>query len=92
MLANGEIERGDLVRDKISGLEGIVTGITTYLYGCRRLICQARGEEGQKEGAPTRSFYIDEPQAEHLQSRVLTPVEVGPGGPREEALDNKDPR
>lgn len=27
------VDLGDRVRDRISGLEGIVTGIATYLYG-----------------------------------------------------------
>ena len=90
----GRIEPGDLVKDKISGLEGIVTGITIYLYGCRRLIVQVRGEQGRNEGAPTKSFYIDEPQAELLQAGVIRPVvgdPVDPGGPRDEPQDTKHP-
>jgi hypothetical protein len=31
------VNLGDKVKDRITGLEGIAIGVTTWLYGCRRV-------------------------------------------------------
>lgn len=63
-----KVEMGDRVQDKISSLKGIVTGITEYLYGCRRVMITP---EENKDGKPAESFYIDEPQCEVLKKAVI---------------------
>ena len=84
-----KIENGDLVKDKISGIAGVVIGITDYLYGCRRLAVQE--QNGVKDGRPTNSFYVDEPQAEIVQKAVLLPEPKAEKryGPRDEPVDSK---
>ncbi len=63
-------ELGDRVRDRISGISGIVTGCTEWLYGCRRIVIQA---EDNKDGKPVDTFCIDEPQAEIIEKGVIKP-------------------
>jgi len=66
----GRIELGDRVKDKITGLEGIVTGRYEYLYGCLRMSVQP---EKAKDGKPVESFVLDEPQLELLKKAVIVP-------------------
>jgi len=65
------IELGDRVKDRISGLKGIVTGITDWLYGCRRISVQP---EEAKDGKPIETFCVDEPQVEVLQKGIIKPI------------------
>jgi hypothetical protein len=53
------IQLGDRVKDKITGLGGIVIGVTDWLYGCRRITVQP---EKAKHGKPAETFCVDEPQ------------------------------
>lgn len=62
------IELGDKVRDRISGLEGIVIGLTKWLYGCVRVSIQP---QESKDGRPADSFTIDEPQCELVKSGAI---------------------
>ena len=57
---NVPAKNGDEVKDIISGLGGVVVGITEWLYGCRRLFVQSRSI---KDGRLSDPFTIDEPQA-----------------------------
>ena len=63
-----KIELGDRVKDKITGLKGIVTARHEYLYGCLRMAVQP--EEG-KDGKPIETFVVDEPQLELLKKGVI---------------------
>ena len=80
------VELGDRVRDKISGLQGILVGVTYWLYGCRRLSIQP---EESKDGKPADYFTIDEPQAHLVQPRAVVPPPVAEEprnhGPRQDA-------
>lgn len=58
---------GDRVRDRISGLTGIIVSRVQHLYGCTRYWIQP--EEG-KDGKPVDGWWIDEPQAELVQPDV----------------------
>ena len=49
------IELGDRVRDKISGLQGIVVGDTKWLYGCRRITVQP---EKAKDNKPVEKLNL----------------------------------
>lgn len=71
------IELGDRVKDRISGLQGIVMGITNWLYGCRRLSIQP---EESKDGKPADFFAIDEPQALLVQRRAVVPPGMAVAG------------
>ena len=65
-----EIELGDRVKDIITGLSGIVFGVTNWLYGCRRI---AVLPEASKDGKPADLFTIDEPQLKILKKGVVKP-------------------
>jgi hypothetical protein len=86
---------GDRVRDRISGLEGIVIGITDWLYQCRRPIVQPTT---LTDGKPTDSLSFDEPQLELLEKaafkvQVEEVAEPSPktGGPRATPTRRSDP-
>lgn len=64
-------EIDDKVRDRITGLEGIVIGITMWTTGCARAVVQPRID---KEGKVPESISID----------VLS-LEMVKAGPRHEA-------
>ena len=55
-----EIKLGMEVKDKISGLQGIVTSVTEFLYGCKRLGVSPQALD--EKGKPFEEAIIDEPQ------------------------------
>ena len=75
------INLGDRVKDKISGLTGIVTGVHQWLYGCRRLTVQP---ESSHEGKPVEAFCIDDPQATLIKTDVVVPRPKPTHGPRQD--------
>lgn len=88
------LKNGDRVRDRISGLEGIVVGEHQWMFGCRRLSVQP---DKLHEGKPIDNVTFDEPQLVLMQSAAFTPAAVEqapavassvpaarPGGPRNE--------
>jgi hypothetical protein len=87
------IDLGMKVRDKITGLEGIVIARTEWLNGCERLTIQP---EYNKEGKPAEAQTIDAAQLEvvgtkHPQ-RKLPPAPVLTGGPRDEPKRHPAPK
>jgi len=86
------INLGDRVKDRITGLEGIVIGITTWLYGCRRVTIQP---EEIKDGRPSDPSSFDEPQLILVDTGVVesyaTPSTPTPRhGPRADATRRAD--
>lgn len=61
---------GDHVRDRISGFEGIVTSITDFIAGCRRIAVNSRE---LKDGKPLESEAFDEPDLEIIEKNVIKP-------------------
>jgi hypothetical protein len=85
------IELGDRVKDKITGLKGLVIGMTKWLYGCDRIVIQP---EEAKDGKPADSFNIDVGQAELIKKKVIEPVTMAPtvskpGGPQNDSIANR---
>jgi hypothetical protein len=80
------IQLGDRVRDRISGFEGIVVGISEWLYGCRRPVVQPTT---LTDGKPTDSQSFDEPQLELIEKAVIVVRVVNPPDVREAALPEK---
>lgn len=74
---------GDLVRDRITGFEGIVIGRTEWLRGCDRVTVQGRELH---DGKPTEPVSFDVPDVELVQKSVVERDEAPPerktGGPR----------
>lgn len=74
---------GDLVRDRVTGFEGVVTGMTNFLHGCTRVGVQGRAlHEGKVQDAQ----WFDLPQLEMVTPKVvpsgpLAARETAPGGP-----------
>lgn len=58
-----KIERGDLVRDRLTGLEGIVVARTEWLNGCARITIQP---PGVKDGKPFEVSTVDEENCEYI--------------------------
>ena len=77
-----EVEKGDLVKDKITGFTGIVVCILDYLHGCFRIAVQALE---LKDGLPKDHQYFDQYQLEIVEKGYYfkEPVKVAekkPGG------------
>ena len=86
-----EIKLGDVARDSITGYEGVVFGLTEWLYQCRRFGLQAK--ELTKEGKPHDIQWFDELQCELVSSgqpiQIAEPDETG--GPAPAPTRNADP-
>ena len=79
---------GDRVKDKISGLEGLVTGKAEYLYGCKKILMAP--ETLTKEGDLRNETWIDEDRVEVKRAAVLpipSSASERAGGP-----DNEPPK
>lgn len=68
---------GDRVRDRISGLQGIIASRTQHLYGCVRYWILP---EEVKDGKPLDGAWLDEPQLELVEARVHVPHNVVSAG------------
>ena len=64
---------GDRVKDRISGLTGIIVARTQHLYGCVRYWV---APETTKDGKPAEGAWLDEPSLEVLQTEVHMPHNV----------------
>lgn len=87
----------DFVVDEITGFSGVVIGITTWLYGCRRVIVQSK--ELSKDGFPISPESFDEARLIVKNPVVVStesneqPVQEKPktGGPRDDPQQVADP-
>jgi len=64
------IKPGDLVKDKITGFEGIVVARTEWLYQCVRISVQP---QSLHDGKPIDCQTFDEEQLEVLEERKFFP-------------------
>lgn len=64
---------GDKVRDTVSGVSGVITGIYYSLTGCIRYALQPKKEKGEK-GAPESVWLLEG----LLVSKLKNPIEVLP--------------
>ena len=69
------VELGDRAKDAITGLGGIVSAITNFLYGCRRIAIQP---ESSKDGKIPEMFVVDEPQTIVVKKGVHVATDPGP--------------
>jgi hypothetical protein len=77
-MSKSNIQMGDEVQCIVTGFKGVVTSITEYLNGCRRMGVQPPVD---KEGRIPEAYNIDEPQLVVTKARK---VKMGPqdtGGP-----------
>lgn len=78
-----EIELGDKVRDKVTGVTGIVVAMTNWLFGCSRIGIQP---QELKDGKPVEQTWIDILQAELVEENAIEKDsrEEKTGGPQNE--------
>lgn len=74
-------ELGDTIRDRITGIEGVVISKTTWLQGCVRVGVQPKVLK--PDGAPADCWYGDETDCIVLE-RATPKLPVKTGGPRRE--------
>lgn len=72
------VNPGDRIQDKISGLRGIVTARTEWLYGCVRITAQP---EEHKDGKMAEPFVIDEEQAIVVEAKAVKDTRPRPEPP-----------
>lgn len=66
------IECGDEVVDKITGFEGIVTGVTTFMAGCVRVAVSPR--KLKPDGTVIEAQIFDEPNLKVKKRNVMKPT------------------
>jgi hypothetical protein len=79
-----KIQLGDQVRHKITGFEGVVICITTWLNGCVRIGVQPR--KLSKEGKIRETETIDEDELVLVKKAVMSLPMASPGGPTRAAV------
>jgi hypothetical protein len=73
------INLGDRARDTLTGIEGIVYGITSYMTGCDHIGLKRTGTKA--DGDQLDMHWCDEPVVELLEPGAYTlPGEVGKNG------------
>ena len=68
------VKLGDRARDIISGYEGIVTGISDYLIGCKHV--QLAPEKLDEKGDRRDAHWFDEPQVALVEAGVHSPEKL----------------
>lgn len=66
---NSALELGDHIKDKISGFEGVVTSISEYIAGCKRI--GVTPMELKSDGTPIDIQSFDEPNLEIVKKGIL---------------------
>src|SRR5687768_7018463 len=64
---------GDKVKDRISGLTGIVTSRAEHLYGCARYWVSP---QEVKDGKPAEGAWFDEAGIELVEASVIKPMQA----------------
>ncbi len=72
------IKLGDKVRDRVSGLKGIVVSETEFLNGCIQYGVQPKVE---KDSTEIVTWNIDEAQLESLEKKKVSVKKATTGGP-----------
>ena len=83
------IELGDLVRDVVTGFEGVVVARTEWMYGCVRLTLQAKALH---DGKPVETCTFDEPGCALVERGTAHVPWTRPAGGREGPTRREDPR
>ena len=65
------VNLGDLARDRITGYEGVVVAITTWLNGCVRISIQPR--KLKEDGGYPKGETFDAHQVELVSAQVVVP-------------------
>lgn len=76
------VQLGDVCKDEITGFEGTAVAITEFLYGCRRVSLQPKGN--QPDGTPIDACSFDEPALTVTKAKNPPAKPLATGGPRPE--------
>lgn len=88
MTGKGEIKLGMEVQDTISGLKGICTCVSNWLYGCSRIGIQPQGLD--KDGRKQETEFFDEAGVKIIgpglreEAKTPAPTTHRTGGPNRE--------
>ena len=72
------VRNGDKIKHRVTGLVGVVMGITDWLFGCRRVHVQAFE---LKDGRPQDLIPFDEDEVEIISPGFILPT-VAPKAPK----------
>jgi hypothetical protein len=82
-----EVQLGDLARDRLTGFQGVVVGITSWINSCRHV--GIKPQTLDKNGEPRECKWFDEPQVDVVEPEHFRPDPVDPaatGGPVPDGL------
>ena len=81
-MSKAEVKLRDIVRDQITGFEGMVVAVTKWINGCTRVIVQPQGLTS--EGKPKENHVFDVEQLDIIEVSKA-PQDKPKGGPRDDA-------
>lgn len=84
-----KIELGDIAKDPVTGIQGVVVALTKWLHGCVRFTLQPLGKK-KKDGVPHENHSFDEPQLVLVKKAFLKETH-DTGGPRPEPRRRREP-
>ncbi len=77
------VQLGDEVKETITGLKGTCTAVADWLYGCKRIVIQAKMN---KDGTIPEAIWTDEAGCEITKAKAIQPkpaqLKKQPAGPR----------
>ncbi len=79
---------GFLVKDKISGFQGIAYATSTYLNGCSRVLIEPT--KLKEDGSVLSSEWFDIQQVEII-GEAIDPKKTATGGPQKDSVRSKSP-
>jgi len=87
MAKQGSIQLGDTVKDSITGMKGVVYGITTWLNGCETISVQSRK---LKDGRPVERVAFDTEQLELVERKDAPATQKRTGGDPQSVSTGRD--
>lgn len=88
-MSKEKVELGDLVRDRISGFQGVVICRSDWIYGCTRFGIAPRDLD--KDGGVKEAHYLDENQLEMVEKGAVGNSFVPDSENKGPAGNRKDP-
>lgn len=68
-MAAKELKLGDMARDRISGMNGVIAGNSEYLYGCKFLLIIPKKI---KDGKNIDGVWFDEDRVEAYKGKAMS--------------------
>jgi len=87
MVVNFKFEHGQKVKDKVSGVSGIINAMAIWINGCNRYSVQPKAKKN--ENKIPDSYWIDEQQLELVKSKDVPVKKTFTGGPSSCSTNDK---